>query len=293
MTQTTRTLENQFNLTVSSAIDSGMSEDDALLAALMGDLSDGTAATDSSDEIIEAAAEDEPAAIEAAVAEIEKAEANQAIYADEETDKTSDADAPQDVVEAAAPTKAELKAAKAAEKAAAKAAAKLTVAPKEPKEVKPARVTYVGHTTSEVLVAKLGTQAADILLLEAADTLLAPEELKAKQDVLLSDIDKLAKKVGEKAVMLMSWVRNGGKLNDVMARAFTVLARDGELTSGKKGNLYLNLRERLSEGTSDSQANQCFMLFPALSIAKKEKGKMVVNADSLIFMKAKAELSLG
>lgn len=284
------TAEAQFNLTVSTSIESGMSEDDAMLAALMGDLEVG--AIDSSDEIIEPAAEDEPAAIEAAVAEIEKAEANQAIYAGEEVDETGEADAPQVPTEAAAPTKAELKAAKAAEKAAAKAAAKLAAAPKEPKEVKPARVTYVGHTTSEVLVAKLGTQAADILLLEAADTLLAPDDLKAKQDVLLSDIDKLAKKVGEKSVMLFGWLRNGGQLNDVMRRAFTVLARDGELVSGKKGNLYLNLRERLSEGTSDSQSNQIFMLFPALSIAKKEKGKVIANPNSLILMKARAELVL-
>lgn len=287
MTRTINT-EAQFNLTVSAAIDSGMSEDDAMLAALMGDLEVGdAAATDSPDEIIEAAGEDEPAAIEAAVAEIEKAEANQAIYAGDEVDETSEADAPQVPTEAAAPTKAELKAAKAAEKAAAKAAAAA-----KPKEVKPPRVTYVGHTTSEVLVAKLGTQAADILLLEAADTLLAPDDLKAKQDVLLSDIDRLAKKVGEKAVMLFGTIRNGGKLNEVMKRAFEVLVRDGELTSGKKGNLYASLSEKYSPGTSDSQSNQCFMLFPALSITVKEKGKMVANPNSLILMKMKADLSL-
>lgn len=185
-----------------------------------------------------------------------------------------------------------------ADEAGAKAAAKpakKAKAPKAPAEPKPAaapRITYVGHTKSEVLKARLGDKASELLLLEVADATLPAEELQAKQEALLDDIDKLAKKVGEKANMLFAWLKNGGKLNEVMQRSLQVLAKEGELTSGDKGNLQSNLRDKYSVGTARSQANQMFMLFPALAITVKEKGRMVANPNSLILMKAKAELSL-
>ena len=286
MANTSRTKEVQFNMAVSAATDMGMSEDDALLAALMGDAElasleaeesfeesdeasfDGLDESDFADE-----EKDEAPAFEAAVAEIERAEAIQAVY-----DELTEEDAA--VIEAAP-----VKAAKVAKVKAVKE-------PKEPKEPAPPRITYVGHSTSEVLVAKLGEKASELLMLEVADVTLSTDDLKAKQDALLVSIDALAKKVGEKSVMLFGWLDKGGKLNDVMSRAFTVLARDGELVMGQKGNLHLNLLEKFSVGTANSQGNQMAMLFPFLKIVTRNKGVMVVNQNSLIFMKMKAELGL-
>lgn len=146
---------------------------------------------------------------------------------------------------------------------------------------------------SQKVVAKLGEKASEFLLLELADAELDEEALKLKQEAVLAEIDGLAKKVGEKATMLFGWLKNGGALNEVMKRAFTVLISEGELTSGNKGNLQTNLLAKpYSPGTAASQANQVFMLFPALKVTKKEKGRMVLNEDSLILMKAKAELGL-
>ena len=305
MAKTTRTAAKaakvQFNMSA-SATDVRFAEADATdvaLAAMIGDLDDMDI-VDESDEIdvtVKGADIDDAhiasAAIEAAVAELDKIDANQAVYASETAEPTSEADRPKDLVDPAAPASTTVVAkTKKEPKVKAEKVAKEPKAPKAPAEPKAPRITYVGHTTSEVLAAKLGAKKADILVLEVADAGLEPDALAAKQEALLGDIDLLAKKVGEKAVMLFGWLNSGGKLNEVMERAFKVLAKDGQLVSGPKGNLHSNLREKYSEGTAASQSNQMFALFPALAITKREKGVMAINTDSLIFMKAKAELGL-
>lgn len=146
---------------------------------------------------------------------------------------------------------------------------------------------------SEKIMAKLGDKAADYLVLETADALLSPEELEAKRVALLVELDKSAKKVGEKAVMLFGWVRNGGKLNEYMHRAFKVLAQDGFLTSGVNGNLQKNYLARpYAPGTASAQANQIFQLFPALKLTIREKGRMVPNPDSVLLTTIVTKLGL-
>jgi hypothetical protein len=78
-----------------------------------------------------------------------------------------------------------------------------------------------------------------------------------------------------------------------MLRAFTTLVREGELTSGDKGNLQQDLLAKpYSLGTARSQANQVFMLFPFFKITVKEKGKMIMNPDSVMLAKARAQLAI-
>lgn len=262
--------EATFNMMIDAGVQSGLNEEEAILAAMLADAeaADAVVVTAGPDEILEVNEEEEAGEddlIAAGIAEIEAA------------------DGSADIADEPAPEAPAPKAAKA---------------PKEPKEPKAPkapsapRITYVGHTKSEVLKARLGDKAAELLLLEVADVALEPEALQAKQEALLIDIDKLAKKVGEKANMLFAYLKSGGKLNEVMSRAFTVLAKEGELTSGNKGNLQTNLLDKYSSGTAASQANQMFMLFPALAITVKEKGKMIANPNSLILMKMKAELGI-
>lgn len=156
------------------------------------------------------------------------------------------------------------------------------------------RVTFHGNRKSAVLDNRLNGQTADFLVLEDSDALLEPDALAAKQKALKEELDtKVAKKVAEKCIMLFKWAKHGGALNEVMKAAFTVLARDGELTSGQKGNLQTELLKKYSAGTSASQANQMFMLFPFLKITVKgAKGQMVVNPQSVIFAKAVQSLGL-
>ena len=114
-------------------------------------------------------------------------------------------------------------------------------------------------------------------------------------DEVLATIDACGqKKVQEKAVMLFGYMSNGGALNEVMKRAFTVLVRDGFITSGDKGNLHANLLTKpYSLGTARAQAGQMLCLFPMLKIALKDgRGRLVANPDSLILMKVSAELGL-
>jgi hypothetical protein len=92
---------------------------------------------------------------------------------------------------------------------------------------------------------------------------------------------------------LFGWLKNGGTLNEVMRRAFVEMAKDGCLTSGKNGNLHATLLAKPYSGpTAASQGNQIFMLFPALKIAIKEKGKLIPNPDSLLLAKVNSLLGL-
>lgn len=167
-------------------------------------------------------------------------------------------------------------------------------APVEP--VKPApqpRMTFAKK--SEKIAHKLGDKARDYLVLDIKDADLTDEQLAAQQAEILARVDELAVKVGEKAVMLFGFLRNGGKLNEIMRRTFTVLLRDGHLTSGAKGNLVTNFEQKpYSMGTALSQANQMFSLFPMLKICtgKAVGGRMEMNPDSTILQKMKEELGL-
>lgn len=147
---------------------------------------------------------------------------------------------------------------------------------------------------SEKIAHKLGAKARDFLIMDTKDADLPDAELAAKQADLLKAVDLMAVKVGEKATMLFGYLLHGGKLNEVMRRTFTVLLTDGFLTTGDKGNLVSNLEKKpYSIGTCRSQATQMFQLFPELGIClAKEGGKLVMNPDSTILAKMKAELSL-
>lgn len=165
---------------------------------------------------------------------------------------------------------------------------------KQKKEKAPPRPSYVTHSKSAVLRHKLGDDLSKFVLLEMTDALLEGEEQKNRIDEVLASIDACSqKKVQEKAVMLFDWMKYGGAMNEVMKRAFEVLLKDGEITTGDKGNLTLNLLAKpYSVGTARAQAGQILTLFPLLKITTKEKGKMIANSDSLILEKVKAEFKL-
>lgn len=170
-------------------------------------------------------------------------------------------------------------------------------APKEPKEPKAPRATSVTHKPGDLLKLKLGAKANEFLVFSMNDAeTLTPEELAAKADAFIermNDRDLVATKVREKAIMFFGWLATGGNLNEVIRRTLTVLHSQGELTSGDKGNLQLDLLEKpYSNGTARSQSNQMFMMFPELGMTMKEKGKMVANPDSPLLALAFANLGL-
>lgn len=249
-------VETTFNMAGLQAADASIVNDGILAEALLDELSelDG--------EIIESIDDD---AIEAAAAKIDAAEPPMTDDADLEVEAT---DKP--------------------------AKAKKAKAPKAPKEPKAPRVTSITHQPGDRLVALLGDKSFIHFSLSedaAANETRVDEFVKA-----MNTRDAIADKVKDKAIMLFTWLKSdksASDLNEVMKRAFEVLKKDGELTSGKNGNLQSNLLAKpYSAGTAASQANQMFMLFPLLGITQREKGKMVANPDSAVLAVVNARLGL-
>jgi hypothetical protein len=255
--------------------------DDALLASMIGDLNlddDGELPEPPSEIIVPVdMLSGDP--LEAAVADIEKAEAVQALYEEQDSEfETSEADKPstETVADSAKPAKV-----------------KKERAAKAPKTT---RVTSITHQPGDRLVAMLGADYKDFLVFYKSDDTIAAETRVESFVTAMNDREAIADKVKDKAVMLLTWLKAGkdvSELNEVLRRAFTVLFRDGELTSGKAGNLQTDLLSKpYSPGTSASQANQMFMLFPILGITQREKGRMVVNPDSTIAEAMKIKLGV-
>jgi hypothetical protein len=240
--------------------------DDALLAALLDD------------EIVEDATTTDADALEAAVADAEKTEAVQGLYAEQDSEAAavSAADTPSTDAEAVADKPAKAKREKKA------------------KEPKAPRVTSITHKPGDRLVALLGGKEA-LVFLKSEDTV-AAEQRAEKFIEDMNDREAIADKVKDKAIMLLTWIVSGkdvSALNEVLRRSFEVLFKDGELTSGKNGNLQSNLLSKpYSPGTAASQANQMFMLFPILGITVREKGRMALNPDSTIVEAMKLKMGV-
>ena len=156
---------------------------------------------------------------------------------------------------------------------------------KAEKPEKAPRITSITHKPGARLLALIGGDKSFLTF-----SLSEPEDIQAeKADQFIADMDArdvIADKVREKAVMFLTWLKADkpvSELNEVLARSFQVLFKDGKLTGGKDGNLQKNLLSKpYSPGTAASQANQMFMLFPLLGITVREKGEMVLNDDSVI-----------
>lgn len=206
---------------------------------------------------------------------------------------------------------ADLPAQAAASTEAPAAAADAEVAKPEKKASTPkkapttARTTYTNSKASEVLKSRLGGSVADDLVLEVADADLTPEQLQAKQQELLDILNvrprqsadgSTQKKVAEKVVLLFSYLKTGGKLNEVLNRTFRVLVKDGYVQMGKQGNLFADLLAKpYSVGTANAQGGQMMQMLPLLKIALPDasnKGRLVVNPDSVILMRMVQMLGL-
>jgi len=208
-------------------------------------------------------------------------EAKQQLYAEQEAPEAAgEGDAPQ--TDAAAVTDQEKP---------KKARAKKEKEPKAPKEPRPTSVT---HKPGDLLIAKLGAKANDYLIFDLDSV---ANEIKRDAFVeRMNDREAIADKVKDKITMLVTWLASGKDadgLNEVLRRTFTVLAKDGALTSGDKGNLQLDLLAKpYSMGTARSQASQMFMALPELGMVIKTKGQMVPNPNSIMLQAVNAQLGL-
>lgn len=99
-------------------------------------------------------------------------------------------------------------------------------------------------------------------------------------DTLFDRIDKLAKKVGEKAANLVRNRCNPARIQGYTRDGLNLLIDKGEVTSK---DLFAGFMGKYKEGTARSQANQLMSLFPALGIAERiGRSGLKLNPDSLI-----------
>ncbi|WP_151708835.1 hypothetical protein [Acinetobacter brisouii] len=164
-----------------------------------------------------------------------------------------------------------------------------------------ARTTYHNAKKSDVLLDRLGGSQDDIVL-EFSDADLSPEELADKQREFLQVLNiqphmsttgvSTQKKVAEKVVILFTYLKRGGKMNEVIYRTIKLLVEEGKVTSGDNGNLVKSLLDKpYSKGTARAQSGQMFKLLPLLKIAKEDsKGVFVANEDSVILRRLRDEL---
>lgn len=161
-------------------------------------------------------------------------------------------------------------------------AAKPAPEPKKP------RVTYYANSKKDVLLDRIAGRNEALSLVDGDRE--TPEQAAETEKAIHEAVAKgMAKKVGQKAIMLFQYLAQGGELNEVIARTFKVLNRDGCLTTGDKGNLHLDLLSKpYSAGTARSQSNQMFTMLPSLKVVVKDgKGKFVPNPSSTIYQRFK------
>lgn len=174
-----------------------------------------------------------------------------------------------------------------------KAEGKTDAKPAEPKSPKTPRATSVTHKPGDLLLVKLGEKAADFLVFDTTHDQKAIDAARDAFIAKMNDREAIADKVKDKIQMLLVWLMKGGELNEVLKRTFTVLHKEGKLTSGDKGNLIQNLLAKpYSAGTARSQANQMFMALPELGITLKGKGEMTPNPNSALLAAINAQLGL-
>jgi hypothetical protein len=189
--------------------------------------------------------------------------------------------------------KAAAKAVEAANKAAIRAAKKADrEAAKAAKPAPVPRVKYENKT--DLMKSRLGDQLGEYMVLEVADAALEGAELQAKQNETLAVIDGLSQKPKNRANFLMTFMHKGGKLNEPIQRAFQVLKRDGQITTGDKGNYHLDLVSRpYAVSAARAMGNNTITVLRALKvILLGEKGVYAPNPDSLILAKVNQQLGL-
>ena len=143
------------------------------------------------------------------------------------------------------------------------------------------RISTAGMAKSEALATALGDKLDTLLMVDSDDLALPEDQQFDKRIALLEKIDGLPKKIGEKATNLFAHVSKGAQLSNYTRIAINFLLTNGEMTSKQLKDTYL--ARPYSEGTASSQTTQLMNLLPALGIAKKEAGKLVVNPTSTLF----------
>lgn len=136
---------------------------------------------------------------------------------------------------------------------------------------------------------RMGDSLVEYTVLTMADAGVTDEELKAKMDETLAIIAKMNKKEQNRASMFIEFIAGKkAKPNEVLDRTLKVLARDGFISTGKEGNVYLDLLKKpYSEGAARAMGGNTISMLADLKVLNADgKQKFVANPESLLLMKA-------
>ena len=207
----------------------------------------------------------------------------------------------EEVEEAPVDEKAAKKAAADAEKAAKKAAREVERAAKKAereaaKEDKPAPIPRKCYANKvERVKDKLGEHLGDYTVLTLSDAALTGEELAVRQQETLDILKGAGVKVQNRMTQLLEYCAGKqSKLNEVIARAFKMLHKDGFITVGEKGNLHQDLLAKpYSPAAARAMGNNTLAAMRDFAVIQKDaEGRYVANPESLILMKVSSMLDL-
>ncbi len=222
---------------------------DAELAALLAADPDDSLFAESEEIVVDEAIVDDDAidddAIEAAATAIEMEEAREEIHAEQEAESEVDLETPTP----------------------------------DPVKKKAVRVSTTGMRPSKILATKLGGKLEELMAFDISDGELAPDAFERIIEERLAAIDKLPKKVGEKAVNVLCHLAGQVALSNYTAIALKCFEH-GETTVGDIRAAYK--ARPYSDGTANAQSSQMMALLPALGIAKRTGKTLQINETSTL-----------
>lgn len=174
--------------------------------------------------------------------------------------------------------------------------------PRKPKAEKPAaedkpKRVFFGRNKLGRLEAGLGGKLNDYLLLTMREAALEGEELTARVAENTAMFKGLGVKVQNRATNLIEYA--AGKttsLTPVSVIALDILAKDGQITVGDKGNFLSALMTQYSTAAARAMGNNTLNMLRNLQLVSLgAKGVLVPNSDSLLLavVAAKRNLDFG
>lgn len=145
---------------------------------------------------------------------------------------------------------------------------------------------------TERLKDKLGSSLGEYSVLTLADAV-NEDELTAKMEETMVIIRGMSSKAQNWAVKLVEYLAGKkSSMSEVTLRIFKLLEKDGFITTGATGNLYLDLISKpYSPGAARAMGGNNLAALSGLKIIIADgKGRWVTNPDSLLAMKAQSML---
>lgn len=143
------------------------------------------------------------------------------------------------------------------------------------------------------IIDRLGSEAVSFTVLTLADAGVDDEQLRFRMEETFAIIKGLNVKEKNRAGFLMDFLSGKtAKLSNVLETTLRVLHRDGEITTGKVGNLLNELLAKpYSIASARAMSSNTLGMYAALKLLKEDgKGRFLANPDSTLLAAANAKL---